>query len=107
TGVGDVLCQTVASEMAVPYESVHCRVGNTSDVPYSVDVGFGGSRSTNINRHAAIQACGEVRKKLIAQGARMMEAAEDQVVYKAGKFSSSTKKGKPLTVSEVVGSTGG
>jgi xanthine dehydrogenase molybdenum-binding subunit len=93
--------------MAIPYESVHCRVGNTSDVPYSVDVGFGGSRSTNINGHAAIQACGELRKKLIAQAARMLEDTEDQVIYKAGKFSSSTKKGKALTLSEVVGATGG
>ena len=107
TGLRNVLCQTVASEMAVPYESVRCRVGNTSEVPYSVDVGFGGSRSTNINGHAAIQACSELRKKLIAQAARMLDGAEDQVVYKAGKFSSSTKKGKPLTVSEVVGPTGG
>ena len=49
TGLQTVLCQTVAAEMQVPYEKVRCRIGNTADVSYSVDVGFGGSRSTNIN----------------------------------------------------------
>ena len=56
--------------------AVRCRVGNTSEVPFSVDVGFGGSRSTNINGHAAIQACGELRKKLLPQAVKMLECAE-------------------------------
>jgi CO/xanthine dehydrogenase Mo-binding subunit len=75
TGLRNVLCQTVASEMELPYEQVRCRVGNTSEVPYNVDVGFGGSRSTNINGHAAIQACGELRGKLMEQTAQMLHAA--------------------------------
>ena len=43
TGLQTILCQTVAAEMEVPYDAVRCRIGATSDVPYSVDVGFGGS----------------------------------------------------------------
>jgi hypothetical protein len=43
---------------------VRCRIGNTSEVPYSVDVGFGGSRSTNINSTAGVQAAAELRGKL-------------------------------------------
>ena len=69
TGLQTVLCQTVAAEMQVPYENVRCRIGNTADVSYSVDVGFGGSRSTNINSAAAFQASAELRKKLNAQAA--------------------------------------
>lgn len=107
TGLQTVLCQTVANEMGVPYEQVRCRVGSTSDVSYSVDVGFGGSRSTNINSAAAYQASGELRKKLIAQAAKMLGCGEDQVIYKAGKFFTRGRKAKPLKLSDVVKASGG
>src|SRR5258706_1048672 len=105
TGLQTILCQTVANEMQVPYENVRCRIGNTADVGYSVDVGFGGSRSTNINSAAAFQASAELRKKLNAQAATLLGCAEDQVVYKSGQFSTKGSKRKSLTLSEVVNST--
>jgi CO/xanthine dehydrogenase Mo-binding subunit len=105
TGLQTILCQTVAAEMQVPYEQVRCRIGNTADVSYSVDVGFGGSRSTNINSAAAFQASAELRCKLSAHAAKLLGCAEDQVVYKSGKFSSKGSKRKSLTLSEVVNST--
>jgi len=107
TGLQTVLCQTVAAEMQMPYEQVRCRIGNTADVSYSVDVGFGGSRSTNINSAAAFQASAELREKLNAQAANLLGCAEDQVIYKSGKFSAKGGKTKPLTVSEVVKANGG
>jgi len=106
TGLQTVLCQTVASEMQVPYENVRCRIGNTADVAYSVDVGFGGSRSTNINSAAAHQASAELRKKLIAQAAISFGCSEDQVVYKNGKFSAKGIKNKPLALHDVVKASG-
>ena len=106
TGLQTILCQTVAAEMQVPYEDVYCRIGNTADVSYSVDVGFGGSRSTNINSAAAFQACAELRAKLLALAGTMLDCAADQVVYKAGKFSSRGSKRQSLTLSEVVESSG-
>jgi CO/xanthine dehydrogenase Mo-binding subunit len=106
TGLQTVLCQTVAAEMAVPYEKVRCRIGNTADVSYSVDVGFGGSRSTNINSAAAFQASAELRKKLNTQAAALLGCAEDQVVYKAGKLSVNGGKPKPLTLADVVKANG-
>ena len=102
TGLQTVLCQTVAAEMQVPYEQVRCRIGNTADVSYSVDVGFGGSRSTNINSAAAFQASAELRQKLNAQAAKLLGCAEDQVTYKSGKFSATGGKAKPLTLIDVV-----
>jgi xanthine dehydrogenase molybdenum-binding subunit len=105
TGLQTVLCQTVAAEMQVPYEQVRCRIGNTADVSYSVDVGFGGSRSTNINSAAAFQASAELRKKLNAHAATLLGCAEDQVAYKLGQFSSKGSKRTSLTLSEVVNST--
>ncbi|HLN85892.1 MAG TPA: xanthine dehydrogenase family protein molybdopterin-binding subunit [Candidatus Limnocylindrales bacterium] len=106
TGLQTVLCQTVAAEMQVPYDQVRCRIGNTADVSYSVDVGFGGSRSTNINSAAAFQASAELRKKLNGQAATLLGCTEDQVVYKSGRFFSKGSKRKSLTLSEVVNSTG-
>jgi carbon-monoxide dehydrogenase large subunit len=107
TGLQTILCQTVAAEMGVAYEQVRCRIGATSDVSYSVDVGFGGSRSTNINSAAAVQASGELRRKLDMQAAQLLRCSEDQVIYKGGKFFAKDAKGKPLTVSDVVKSSGG
>ncbi len=106
TGLQTVLCQTVAAEMQVPYESVRCRIGTTSDVSYSVDVGFGGSRSTNINSAAAYQASAELRKKLNAQAAQMLGCADDQVIYKNGKFSAKAGKQKALSLGDVVKASG-
>ena len=107
TGLQTVLCQTVAAEMQVPYEKVRCRIGNTADVSYSVDVGFGGSRSTNINSAAAFQASGELKKKLNAQAARLLGCAEEQVIYRAGKFSAPGGKTKFVGLSDVVEANGG
>src|SRR5262245_65637106 len=101
------MCQTVASEMEVPYDQVSCRNGNTSEVPYNVDIGFGGSRSTNIGGHAVIKACGELRAKLIAQAAQMHQCPEEQVVYKAARFSNRENPRKSLTLHEVVTAGGG
>src|SRR5437667_9227870 len=98
TGLPTIMCQAVASEMGVPVDQVRCRNGNTSEVPYSVDIGFGGSRSTNIGGHAVIKACGELRTKLAAQAAAMLQCAEEKVVYKAGRFSSRDNPHKSLTL---------
>jgi CO/xanthine dehydrogenase Mo-binding subunit len=106
TGLQTVLCQTVAAEMQVRYERVRCRIGNTADVSYNVDVGFGGSRSTNINSAAAFQASAELRKKLAAQAANLLGCAEDQVIYKAGKFFPKGGERKALSLSEVVKAAG-
>jgi CO/xanthine dehydrogenase Mo-binding subunit len=106
TGIRNVLCQTVAAEMQVPFDSVRCHIGDTSDVSYNVDVGFGGSRSTNINSTAAFQACAELRKKLSPLAAAMLDCPENQLVYKDGKFSAKAAKRKSITVSEVVKKSG-
>jgi CO/xanthine dehydrogenase Mo-binding subunit len=103
TGLKTVLCQTVAAEMGVPVNQVRVRVGSTAEVPFGVDIGFGGSRSTNIGGHAALQACNEMRGKLIAQAARILGCAEEQIVYEAGRFSQRDRQRRLLTLSEVVG----
>lgn len=102
TGLQTILCQTVAHEMGVPYEQVRCRIGSTADVSYSVDVGFGGSRSTNINSAAAFEASAELRKKLAVQAARLLGCGEGELEYRNGKFSHRQRKSKALGLSDVV-----
>jgi CO/xanthine dehydrogenase Mo-binding subunit len=102
TGLQTILCQSVAAEMEVPYERVRCRIGATSDVSYSVDVGFGGSRSTNINSAAAVQACRELRQKLLPLAAKALDCAEDRLAYKTGRFFNPDGKRKPIALSDVV-----
>jgi CO/xanthine dehydrogenase Mo-binding subunit len=106
TGLQTVLCQTIANEMQVPYDQVRCRIGNTADVDYNVDVGFGGSRSTNINSAAAYQACGELRAKLAALAAEQLGCAADDVSYLKGKFSAKNGKAKPLALRDVIAANG-
>src|SRR5438552_14138555 len=101
------MCQAVASEMEVPVDHVRCRNGDTSEVPYSVDIGFGGSRSTNIGGHAVIKACGELRGKLAAQAAPMLGCTDNQVDYKAGKFSNRNGRRGTVSLREVVTAAGG
>ncbi len=107
TGLRTIMCQAVASEMEVPVDQVRCRNGNTSEVPYSVDIGFGGSRSTNIGGHAVIKACGELRTKLAAQAAPMLGCTDNQVDYKAGKFSNRNERRGTVSLREVVTAAGG
>ncbi len=107
TGLRTVLCQTVAAEMDVPFDQVRCRVGNTAEVPFNVDIGFGGSRSTNIGGHAAIKACGELRGKLLAQAARALDCTDEHVVYKAGRFWNRDNRRRSLSLGEVVAAGNG
>ncbi len=107
TGLRNILCQTVASEMEVPLNRVACRIGNTSEVPYSVDIGFGGSRSTNIGGHAVIEACGQLREKLLAQAAKMLQCSGEEVIYKGGQYSSKGNRRKVLGLGEVVAAANG
>src|SRR5262249_4270361 len=107
TGLRTIMCQTVASEMGVSYDQVRCRNGNTSEVPYNVDIGFGGSRSTNIGGHAVIKACGELRAKLVARAAQMLQCAEENIVYKAARFSNRQNPREAATLRDVVAAAGG
>ncbi len=102
SGLRTVLCQAVAAEMGVPMERVRVVTGNTDAVPYSIDIGFGGSRSTNIGGQAVIGACGELKAKLSAQAARMLECAEEDIDYSGGRFRPRQKPKRAVGLAEVV-----
>ena len=101
TGLQTFLCQTVAAEMEV-----------LTKMCAAVSAHFGcflqcrcRFRRQPVDEHQQRRRrAGErrVRKKLNAQAAKLIGCAEDQVVYKGGKFSVKGSKGKPLTLSQVV-----
>lgn len=86
TGLRTILCQTVAAEMRVPMDQVRIVTADTDAVPFSIDIGFGGSRSTNIGGHAVIGACAELRAQLSAQAARMLGCPQEEVDFGMGQF---------------------
>ncbi|MBI2360383.1 MAG: xanthine dehydrogenase family protein molybdopterin-binding subunit [Deltaproteobacteria bacterium] len=106
TGLRTVLSQTVAEEMSVPIGQVRVVVGDTDTAPFNIDIGFGGSRSTNIGGRAVIQACSELRQKLVVQAAQALDCPKDQVVYQAGRFWNRDGRRRELSLHEVVAKAG-
>ncbi len=102
TGLRTVLCQAVAAEMRVPIERVRVVVGDTDVVPFSIDIGFGGSRSTNIGGQAVIGACGELKTKLLPKVAQMLDCAQEDIDYGGGQFWSRQKSKQTVRLGEVV-----
>ncbi|NIO08316.1 MAG: molybdopterin-dependent oxidoreductase [Deltaproteobacteria bacterium] len=102
TGLRTILCQAVANEMKVPIERVKVVTGDTDVVPYSIDIGFGGSRSTNIGGQAAINACNELKTKLLAQAGRMLGCAEENVDFGNGRFWPRQKPKQTIGLPQVV-----
>ena len=90
----------------MPLERVRVKVGDTDAAPFSIDIGFGGSRSTNIGARAAIQACKELGEKLTPEAARMFDCPEDQVSYAAGEFYPRDNRRRGVSLGEVVAERG-
>jgi len=107
TGLRNILCQTVAKEMDVRVERVRCRIGNTSEVPYSVDIGFGGSRSTNIGGHVVIKACAELNGKLLAGAAAALGCSGGEVRAEGGRYWRGNNRRKAVGLAEVLRAAGG
>jgi CO/xanthine dehydrogenase Mo-binding subunit len=107
TGLRTILCQAVAQEMAVPIERVRVVVGDTDAAPFSIDIGFGGSRSTNIGAKAVIQACNDLKQKLAALAGPALGCEPDQVLYGKGHFWDAKNQRRKLAVREIMRRAGG
>ena len=107
SGLRTVLCQAVATEMDVPMERVRVVTGDTDAAPFSIDIGFGGSRSTNIGGQAVIGACSELRTKLSAQAARMLKCSEEDIDYSGGQFRQHQQPKQAVGLAEVVKNVNG
>lgn len=72
TGAHTALAQIVAEELGVPFDSVSVVHGDTDVVPW--DIGAFASHTTYLGGRAAQIASAEVRRKVLDQAARRLEA---------------------------------
>ena len=86
TGQGHetILAQIAASELQVPVESIEVVHGDTGAV--AMGVGSFGSRSTILGGSATLHAAQQVREKMRAVAAGMLEARVDDIQLDDGRF---------------------
>ena len=84
TGIHTVLRQLVAEELTLPLEAVHVVAADTDVTPF--DIGIGASRVTHVAGVAAYRAAGEVRQRLAAVAAALLERPEQEIVLRDGGF---------------------
>ena len=84
TGIHTVLRQLVAEELTLPLEAVRVETADTDITPY--DVGIGASRITHVAGQAAYQAVGQVRERLTAVAAELLESPTQTVLLREGRF---------------------
>ncbi len=99
TGTHTILRQLVAEQMQTPLEQVRVATGDTDTVPY--DTGARASRVTYVAGLALERACNELRDKLAAHAARMLECDIGDVSYAEGAFSLRADPGQSLTLAQV------
>ena len=99
TGTHTILRQLVAEQMQLALEQVRAVTGDTDTVPY--DTGARASRVTYVAGLAVERACNELRDKLAAHAARMLECDPVDVAYAEGAFSLRTDPGQSLSLAQV------
>ena len=99
TGTHTILRQLVADQMQLALEQVRAVTGDTDTVPY--DTGARASRVTYVAGLAVERACNELRDKLAAHAARMLECDPVDVAYADGAFSLRTDPGQSLSLAQV------
>jgi len=77
--------QIVAEELGIPAEDVLVVEGDTDNTPYGL--GTYASRSTPVGGGATALVCRKLRAKATQIAAHLMEAAEADIEFEAGKFS--------------------
>jgi CO/xanthine dehydrogenase Mo-binding subunit len=93
------LPQIVAGALGLKPESVVVRTADTDAAGY--DVGVGGGRTTVSLGAASLVACEEVRRKLLAVAADMLEAAPDDLVLRNGRVEITGAEGSGTTIAAV------
>jgi carbon-monoxide dehydrogenase large subunit len=91
--------QIIAQELGIPAEDVEVQEGDTDNTPYGL--GTYASRSTPVAGAAAAMISRELRDKARKIAAHLLEAAEEDLEWEAGRFS---VKGSPqvgATIQEI------
>jgi len=77
--------QIVAEELGIPPEDVTVQHGDTDNTPYGL--GTYASRSTPVGGAATAMVCRKLRAKATKLAAHLLEAAEEDIEFSAGRFS--------------------
>lgn len=93
------MAQIVADELGVDLDTVTVHQGDTAQTPFGA--GTGGSRTANIVAGASAMAARDVRDKVCAIAAHLLEANPDDLEVEAGRVSVRGTPTRAVTVVEV------
>ncbi len=99
-GSDTVLCQIVAEELGVPFESVHLVNTDTDVRPW--DVGVHASRTTFIAGNAALYAAREAKQQILQAGAEMLKTSPEALDIRDGKIYLKQDSEKNLSLGKAV-----
>lgn len=100
TGAHTVMRQIVAETLTLPADRVHLVMQDTDAVPY--ESGPGGTRVTYTSGQAALGAARELRDKLCAVAAELLEGPVEQVQLSRGQFTLARHPQRAVSMAEVV-----
>src|SRR5581483_10663519 len=96
SGTHTILRQLVADQMQVPIEQVRTTIGDTDSAPR--DSGMRASRMTYVAGKAIVQACVQLKEKLLEQAARRLECRVEEIDFAGGNFILRDDPGQQLSL---------
>jgi CO/xanthine dehydrogenase Mo-binding subunit len=100
TGAHTIMRQIVAETLTLPTAQVHLVMQDTDAVPF--ESGPGGTRVTYTSGQAAFGAAKDLRDKLLAVVAEILEGPVENVQLSQGRFALAGNPQRTLSVAEVV-----
>jgi carbon-monoxide dehydrogenase large subunit len=100
TGAHTVMRQIVAETLTLPPQQVRLVMQDTDAVPY--ESGPGGTRVTYTSGQAAFGAAKDLRDKLLAVAAELLEEPVDRIQLSQGRFVAANNPSRALSLPEVV-----
>jgi CO/xanthine dehydrogenase Mo-binding subunit len=100
SGTHTILRQLVADHMKVSIEQVTATIGDTDTAPR--DSGMRASRMTYVAGNAIVQACEQLKKRLLDQAARLLECRVEDIDFAGGRFFLRDDPGQQLSLRRVV-----
>jgi aerobic carbon-monoxide dehydrogenase large subunit len=91
--------QIVANELGIPSTDIKVMEGDTDNTPYGL--GTYASRSTPVGGAATAVIARKLRAKAAKIAAHLLEAAEDDIVWDAGKFHVAGSPDQSVTIQDV------
>ena len=105
-GTHTILRQVAAEEMAVPIQQVRVVVGDTDSAPRDSG-GARASRVTYVASRAVVEACGQLREKLMAQAARVLECTPEEADFRGSYIRLREEPRQQVSLKKVIAQAGG